>query len=66
VRSKGQGKRGGVRVITEIEITLEAVEEAEITVVHLAAIYDKAEQGDLTELELRSVLTEIRAGRAAR
>ena len=51
IASKGQGKRGGARVITcVIAVTTE---------VYLLAIYDKAEQESVTDNELQALIDEI-------
>jgi mRNA-degrading endonuclease RelE of RelBE toxin-antitoxin system len=51
IASKGRGKSGGARVITHIYIENETV--------FLLAIYDKSEQTDISDRELRELLLEI-------
>ena len=51
VRSKGTGKRGGLRIITYVYIIKESVV--------LFTIYDKSEQTDVTDKELKSFLSEL-------
>ncbi len=51
VASKGRGKSGGARVVTHLYVAREAV--------YLLAVYDKSEQGDITDRELKSLLAEI-------
>ena len=51
IASKGRGKSGGARVITHFYIENEAV--------FLLAIYDKSEQADISDGELRELLLEI-------
>ena len=51
IASKGRGKSGGARVITHIFIENETV--------FLLAIYDKSEQKDTSDRELRELLWEI-------
>ena len=51
IASKGRGKSGGARVITHIYI--------ENDTVFLLAIYDKSEQADISDKELRELLAEI-------
>ena len=51
IASKGRGKSGGARVITHFYIENETV--------FLLAIYDKSEQTDITDKELRELLLEI-------
>jgi len=51
IASKGRGKSGGARVITHIYI--------ENKTVFLLAIYDKNEQTDISDKELKELLSEI-------
>lgn len=51
IKSKGKGKSGGARVITNIVI-------AETTV-YLLTIYDKSDQADLTDKELKELLKDV-------
>jgi mRNA-degrading endonuclease RelE of RelBE toxin-antitoxin system len=51
VSSKGKGKSGGARVITNFIIT--------DATVYLLAIYDKSEKDNLTDKELNELLTSI-------
>ena len=51
IASKGRGKSGGARVITHFYIKNNTV--------FLLAIYDKSEQTDITDRELRELLLEI-------
>ena len=51
VSSKSRGKSGGARVITHIYIENETV--------FLLAIYDKSEQTDITNKELKELLSQI-------
>jgi hypothetical protein len=64
VKSKGKGKSGGMRVITyvvEVEIQIEEVEnDSEITI-FLVSIYDKSDQANISEKELRGMIDEINA-----
>ena len=46
IASKGKGKSGGARVITNVQITQ--------TKIFLLSIYDKSEQSDITDKELES------------
>jgi mRNA-degrading endonuclease RelE of RelBE toxin-antitoxin system len=52
IASKGRGKSGGVRIITHIYVENETV--------FLLAIYDKSEQTDISNKELRELLWEIK------
>ena len=51
IASKGRGKSGGARVITHFYVENETV--------FLLAIYDKSEQDDISDKELRELLSEI-------
>ena len=51
IASKGRGKSGGARVITHFYIENETV--------FLLAIYDKSEQADISDKELKELLLEI-------
>ena len=51
IASKGRGKSGGARVITHFYIENETV--------FLLAIYDKNEQADISDRELKELLAEI-------
>ena len=51
IASKGRGKSGGARVITHFYI--------ENKIVFLLAIYDKSEQTDISDKELKELLLEI-------
>lgn len=51
IASKGKGKSGGARVITNIVVTEKTV--------YLLSIYDKSEKENLTDNELRELLKQI-------
>jgi len=51
IASKGKGKRGGARIITNFMVT-------DVTV-YLLSIYDKSEQQNLTNKELDELLKYI-------
>ena len=51
ISSKGKGKSGGARIITNIVITLETV--------YLLSIYDKSDKETLTNKELNELLELI-------
>ena len=51
IASKGRGKSGGARIITHFYVENE--------IVFLLAIYDKSEQDDISDKELRELLKEI-------
>lgn len=52
IKSKGKGKSGGARVITNIAISE--------TTVYLLSIYDKAEKDNLTDNELSELLESVK------
>lgn len=52
IASKGKGKRGGARVLTDTEAVV-SVEEGHIT---LLALYDKSERETLTEAEIKDLV----------
>jgi len=51
ISSKGKGKSGGARIISYIQITQ--------TKVYLLSIYDKSEQSNITDKELKSWLKNL-------
>ena len=51
ITSKGKGKSGGARIITNIMVTDETI--------YLLSIYDKAEKDSLTDKELQMLLKSI-------
>lgn len=51
IESKGRGKSGGARIITNIAIADE--------IVYLLSIYDKIEQSDISNKELQELLKQI-------
>ena len=51
IASKGRGKSGGARVITHFYVENETV--------FLLAIYDKGERADISNAEIRELLSEI-------
>ncbi len=51
IASKGRGKSGGARVITHLQVIQSKV--------YLLSIYDKSEQGDITDKELQALLKLI-------
>jgi hypothetical protein len=51
IKSKGNGKSGGTRVITNIVV-------AETTV-YLLSIYDKTDKDNLTDKELKELLKDV-------
>lgn len=55
ISDKGKGKSGGARVITHTAII--SVEEGRIT---LLTIYDKSEQENISDTELKELLKEVK------
>jgi mRNA-degrading endonuclease RelE of RelBE toxin-antitoxin system len=51
ITSKGKGKSGGARVITYVQVVHHSV--------YLLAIYDKAEQADIADSDLKNILKLI-------
>ena len=51
ITSKGKGKSGGARVITYVQVVHHSV--------YLLAIYDKAEQADIEDSDLKNLLKLI-------
>ena len=54
VKSKGQGKSGGMRVITYVVVQVASPE-----LVYLVSIYDKSEQESLPDAELKQIIREL-------
>ena len=64
VKSKGQGKRGGMRVIThvvEIEINVDEDTVTDSITIFLLAIYDKSEISTIWDKTLKYLINEINA-----
>ncbi|TAN15217.1 MAG: hypothetical protein EPN37_10135 [Chitinophagaceae bacterium] len=51
IKSKGKGKSGGARIITDVVIIEETV--------YLLSIYDKGEQANISDKELTELLKQI-------
>lgn len=51
IGSKGKGKSGGARVITHLQITK--------TTIYLITIYDKSEQTNISDREIRDFIQDI-------
>jgi mRNA-degrading endonuclease RelE of RelBE toxin-antitoxin system len=54
ITSKGKGKSGGARVITHLIVSIEA------ETLYLLKIYDKGDQDNISEAELKYLLTTIK------
>ena len=62
ISSKGQGKRGGARVITHVIV---AIQPDNPTTIFLLAIYDKAELASLSREEIDALVAELGGSGAA-
>ncbi|MBS1624294.1 MAG: type II toxin-antitoxin system RelE/ParE family toxin [Bacteroidetes bacterium] len=51
IASKGKGKSGGARLITHVQVTA--------TTVYLLSIYDKSEQSDISDKDLKDWLRSL-------
>jgi hypothetical protein len=60
IRSKGKGKSGGARVISFVELFAE-VNEDDSTVVNLLTVYDKKDKSDISNDELRKLISALRS-----
>ncbi len=58
VKSKGKGKRGGLRIITWVVIRV--IKEINTTIVSLLSIYDKSEYESINDKFLREIIKEIK------
>lgn len=57
VKSKGKGKRGGLRNITRVvEIHLRVLDEDRRSVVYLLSVYDKSELPTISDKRLREIV----------
>lgn len=61
VKSKGKGKRGGLRIISHIDTEIIGVIEivGEIVIVNLISIYDKSETVTISDKELIELINKI-------
>ena len=57
IKSKGKGKSGGARVITNLIFRTDLTQE--ISRLYLATIYDKSERETINEIELAEMLNNI-------
>jgi len=51
IKSKGKGKSGGARIITHVYVSE--------TIVYLLTIYDKSDQENISDNELKELLTNL-------
>ena len=63
IASKGKGKSGGARVISLVDTTIigfaELISEEEINV-NLISIYDKSDVSNISDKELKNIITDFR------
>ena len=63
IASKGKGKSSGARVISLLQYCEKRERgNEEITIVNLLTVYDKSEQGNITDSELRSLVAGLEEG----
>jgi len=61
VKSKGKGKSGGMRVISHvIELDMQVEEQDFDVTVFLLSIYDKSEEANISEKELKALIEDAR------
>lgn len=59
VKSKGKGKRGGIRIITHLILSLKQSNEFPDDTIYLLALYDKSEQETVTDHDIQQLLNEL-------
>lgn len=60
VKSKGRGKSGRMRVISRVvEVQVQVVEKLPQINIYLLSIYDKAEQGDISDKRLKDIIDDL-------
>lgn len=57
VKSKGKGKRGGVRVITYLDIVI--YEDEIVNDLYLLSIYDKSQMNNIPDREILNLINQI-------
>ena len=58
VKSKGKGKRGGLRVITYLDIVI--YEDKKVNELYLLSIYDKSQTDNILDREILNLINQIR------
>jgi len=53
IKSKGKGKRGGARIITQVKIVKELV--------YLISIYSKGEKNDISDSEIQEIIKQVQS-----
>jgi hypothetical protein len=61
IKSKQKGKSGGARVITYLETEIIGIigQAEETTTIYLLTIYDKSDTANITDSELRELITYL-------
>ena len=59
VKSKGKGKSGGVRVITNVIVRIQQNSE-NIKIVGLLTIFDKSEYENISDTEILHLISELK------
>jgi len=57
VKSKGQGKRGGIRIITPLDVIF--VKDEKINELYLLSIYDKSQTETISQKEILNIIKQI-------
>ena len=58
VKSKGKGKRGGLRIITYVDVEIQEIDE-DNTIVYLLSIYDKSDYENISDKQLKSLIDDV-------
>ena len=51
IKSKGKGKRGGARIMTQVKVIKETV--------YIFSIYNKGEKDDITDQEIKDLIKDL-------
>ena len=57
VKSKRQGKRGGIRIITHLDVIF--VKNEKINELYLLSIYDKSQTETISQKEILNIIKQI-------
>ena len=60
IKSKGKGKSGGARVISLVYREERLVAKRKLVIVNLLTVYDKSEQADIRDSELRKLIETLK------
>jgi len=58
VKSKGKGKRGGVRIITHLEVIV--LKTVHVNELYLLAIYDKSQISNVSDKDILNIFNQIK------